>query len=165
MAKDNQKSGARAPRARSTTEALDQASLLNQIGYHVRRADLCLLQAFRRHVSKPLRLRPVEFSVLSLLACNEGVTYKALGEALDVSGPHLAPIIAGMVRRKLVARRPNPLDGRSMLLSATPSGTRLLGQARTAVGEMEDELLGDWPPRQRAQLMQLLSRIHGLGAG
>ncbi len=144
---------------------LDQSSLLSLLGYHLRRADVRMDQTFRKCISKPFKLKPVEFSVLSLITVNTGVTYKELGEALNVAGPNLALIIASMQKRKLVIRRPNPLDGRSMFLEASPKGQKLLVQVRAAVEALESELLAGWSAEQRDTLFRMLSKLHRIGSG
>lgn len=151
-------------RHRSTSRPLDHSSLLILLGYQVRRADVQLHQEFRERITNRFKLKPVEFSVLSLITANADVTGKELGEALAVAAPNLALIIASMIKRKLVHRHPNPNDGRSMFLTASPKGVELLTQVRSAVKEMEDAILADWKPRERDRLLRMLNRIHRINS-
>jgi DNA-binding MarR family transcriptional regulator len=49
----------------------------------------------------------------------------ALARELNVSDPTVSDAVAALLRKKLVARRRDPLDGRSQQLVLTPSGRRI----------------------------------------
>jgi DNA-binding MarR family transcriptional regulator len=146
-----------------TARKLDQSPLLGLLGYNVRRTDLCLNQAFRRQITEVYKLKPVEFSILTLITRNHDVTHKELGHALDVAGPNLALIIAGMQKRKLVVRRPNPADGRSMHLEASPKGLALLKATTVAVDAMEAALTKNLTAPERNMLFRIMAQLHRVG--
>ncbi|MET0335187.1 MAG: helix-turn-helix domain-containing protein, partial [Rhizobacter sp.] len=84
------------PRAR--TAPLDQARLTHLMGYAATRASVALKKVFAKHMG-PMHLKAVEFSILVLVASNENVNQKQLGQALDVSAPNLAVTLDRMVER------------------------------------------------------------------
>jgi len=62
-----------------------------------------------------------------------------------------------------VTRRPNPADGRGVLASITDAGRAVVGQATTALTDL-DFGLQDLAERERAELFDILKRVR-LGAG
>ena len=59
----------------------------------------------------------------------------------------------------LVRRFPDPHDGRSLLVSLTPKGRRLIDRVVTLHYERERELLSPLGPRQRKALASELRRL------
>lgn len=137
---------------------LDQSRLLGLVGYNCRRAYLPILSLFLARL-EPLRLRPVDFSVLVLIAANDRVTQKRLSRALNVSPPNLAVLLDRLQARKLVGRVPNPLDGRSQILHLTEHGRAVTGQAEAIVAELELQATAALDEHERELLMKLLQRI------
>jgi DNA-binding MarR family transcriptional regulator len=137
---------------------LDQQALLGLVGYNCRRAYLPILSLFLTRLA-PLKLRPVEFSVLMLLSSNDQVTQKRLSEALCISPPNLAVLVERLQRRGLLERVGHPLDRRSRILHLTAAGRTLLQQARPQVVALEREATAALTDGERDQLMMLLQRI------
>ena len=93
-------------------EALDTSRLEHLVGYAATRASVQLKRSFVRHLG-PLELKAVEFSILVLVAANERVNQKQLGQALDVSAPNMAVTLDRMVERGwvcLLYTSPSPRD-------------------------------------------------------
>lgn len=147
-----------APAARAGDAPLDQSRLLGLVGYNCRRAYIPILSLFLARL-EPLRLRPVDFSVLVLIAANEQVTQKRLSRALNVSPPNLAVLLDKLQARKLITRVPNPLDRRSQILHLTDHGRAVTGQAETIVSDLELQATAALDDHERELLMKLLQRI------
>lgn len=147
-----------APAARAGDAPLDQSRLLGLVGYNCRRAYIPILSLFLARL-EPLRLRPVDFSVLVLIAANEQVTQKRLSRALNVSPPNLAVLLDKLQARKLITRVPNPLDRRSQILHLTDHGRAVTGQAEAIVSDLELQATAALGDHERELLMKLLQRI------
>lgn len=144
-------------------DALDTLRLEHLVGYAATRASVQLKRSFVRHLG-PLSLKAVEFSILVLVAANERVNQKQLGQALDVSPPNMAVTLDRMVERGWVLRERCSDDRRSQRIALTPAGRRLTQRAEKIAATMENEALAVLSPRERATLIRLLMRV-AAGAG
>lgn len=151
----------RAARADDSSEdpPLDQRRLQRLVGYNCRRAYLPIQALFVERMVA-YGLRPVDYSVLTLIAANPAVTQKRLSRALAVSPPNLAVLVDKLDARGLIARAPNPDDGRSQILSLTGAGMALLGTVERVVTRLEIEATAHLSADERQQLIGLLQRIY-----
>lgn len=140
-------------------DQLDQSPLQSLLGYQLRRADIAMRQAFTRDIVNVFHLRPVEFSVLVLLKHNSQVTHKRLSQALDVAPSNMVAVVGRLKKDGLLTRARNPSDGRSIILKLTAKGETLEGRIRTAVEDMEADILADWESEKHEQLLGLLQRV------
>ena len=58
----------------------------------------------------------------------------------QVSAPSTTRLVAELESQGLVSRRPDPVDGRAILISVTPKGTDTVLRARSARGAMIEEM-------------------------
>src|SRR5438105_14539468 len=114
---------ARTPSARRTpapaVDKIDTSYLESLIGYNARRAALAMIEVFMDGMAV-FGLRPVDFSVLSLIAHNPGITSRQLCATLGILPPNLVGIVSALDRDGLIVRQPHPSDGRAMGLHLTP---------------------------------------------
>lgn len=143
---------------RSRYAALDQSRLTHLVGYAATRASVELKKSFSKHLG-PLKLKAVEFSILVLVASNEQVNQKQLGQALDVSPPNLAVTLDRMVERGWVERVRSTEDRRSQIVVLTPAGRQLAQRAQKIGATMEDEPLQVLSPAERLLLLELLLKV------
>jgi len=139
-------------------QELDQSLLLSLVGYNCKRAYLHIKPMFDKRMAK-YDLRPVEFSVLSLLKANPNVKQKRLADAINVSPPNLATLLDRLEARNLVVRQRNPLDKRSQTLVLTEEGARLCDKAEKTAMELEVAASSALSDAERAQLIRLLQKI------
>jgi DNA-binding MarR family transcriptional regulator len=144
------------PKAR--TAALDQSRLTHLVGYAATRASVELKKSFGKHLG-PLQLKAVEFSILVLVASNEQVNQKQLGQALDVSPPNLAVTLDRMVERGWVERVRSTEDRRSQMVVLTASGQKLVQRAEKIASTMENETLQVLSAAERLLLLELLLKV------
>lgn len=128
------------------------------LGYQLAQASVLTDQVFRQQVSEPLGLRKVEFTMLSLVAQNEGLTAAQLAQALAFTAPNTAGWIERLVGRGLVLRAQHASDGRALHIRTTPEGRSLLQQAQRAIADGEDQALARLSPGERLLLMELLHK-------
>ena len=105
-------------------------------------------------------LKPADFSVLSLVLHNPGITSRQLCAALNILPPNLVGLVQSLEARGLIKRQPHPTDGRAMGLHPTPAGVALMQQAEQAASDLEIEKSARLTPSQRKTLVELLQKIY-----
>ena len=111
----------RVPAAAPAVDKVDTSYLESLIGYNARRAALAVIEVFLQRMAV-FDLRPVDFSVLSLITHNPGITSRQLCSTLGILPPNLVGMINALERREIVSRKPHPTDGRAMGLHLTGGG-------------------------------------------
>jgi len=64
-----------------------------------------------------------------------------------------------LAARGLVSRRPDPRDGRAVLITMTPKGRRLQRDLAAHGARTMDAVTSDWPEEDRTRLAELLRRL------
>lgn len=106
---------------------------------------------------EPVALTPVEASVILLIGGNQGLTQSAIGRALGIQRANMAPLVARLETRGLLAR--NPADGRSHTLSLTADGTSVHDAVMHITNEHEALLLKRIAPSDRAAFLRALDSL------
>jgi DNA-binding MarR family transcriptional regulator len=148
------------PGAAATSDGVPDTSFLETlVGYNARRAALAVIEVFLRRMA-PFELRPVDFSVLSVIAHNPGVTSRQICSALEILPPNLVGMVKGLQERDLVQRRPHPSDRRAQGLHLTAAGERLHQQAEAAASALEAEATAALSPEEVRTLIGLLRKLY-----
>ena len=140
-------------------DAVDCSFLQSLVGYNTRRASLVIWAAFTRRMAE-FDLRQVDFSILSLVKHNPGITSRQLCQQLDILPPNAVAILAALHKRALVAREPHALDGRAISLFLTVDGQALMTRAEQTAAELELQATGALDDAERALLIALLQKIY-----
>ena len=82
---------------------------------------------------KPHDLTYAQFSCLHALA-DRPVNLAALATALHISPSSATRMVDRLSARRLVSRKRAPVDHRNVVLTLTPTGSTVYGQAREALG-------------------------------
>ena len=146
----------------STTPVVDRVDtsyLESLLGYNARRAALAVIGVFLQRMAT-YDLRPVDFSVLSLITHNPGITSRQLCSALGIQPPNLVALINALEKRKLIERLPHPRDGRAMGLHLTVSGQNLMRAAERTAAELEAEAASRLSASEAKTLIRLLKKIY-----
>ena len=130
--------------------------LKNFPGYALRRASAASMAKLSRELSS-IKLRPSEATVLLVIESNPEITQSEIGQALDIAGANMAPLVGRLAEREVIERR--PVDGRSQGLRLTDSGRALAQRAKRIIQTHEDELLGKIPRSQRALFLECLRSL------
>lgn len=139
--------------------SIDASFLHTLVGYNARRASMSIIEVFVERMATH-DLKMVEFSVLSLVSHNPGITSRQLCTALDVMPPNLVGLIAALERRKLIERRPHPTDRRAVGVHLTPAGAELTAQAERTAAQLEMDATYRLTDAERKTLIQLLQKIY-----
>jgi len=143
-------------RADAKPRPIDLAGLTHHLGYLVRRAQLWIFQDFVRTLAD-LDIRPAQYSVLTVIDANAGLTQMALANALGIERARLVHLLNGLEERRLVRRLASTNDRRSHALHLTAEGRRMLAEAKLKASEHEKNLAERVGPDNRKQLLSLLS--------
>ena len=110
---------------------------------------------------------PAQLSALSVLVFGGSTTLSGLAEAEQVTLPTMSRIVSALAEARLVRKQPSGRDRRSIRISATPAGRRLMQAARRRRIESLSERLEALPERELAALAraaELMERV-ARGAG
>ncbi len=129
------------------------------VGYNARRAALVIIGEFMERMAV-YDLRTVDFSVLSLITHNPGITSKQLCNTLGMQAPNLVSMINALEKRELIKRLPHPNDGRAMGLHLTDVGQAMMRQAEKTAAKLERESTAKLSDDERKTLMSLLKKIY-----
>ena len=140
-------------------EKIDTSYLESLIGYNARRAALSIIELFLKRMSV-YELRPVDFSVLSLITHNPGISSRQLCSALNILPPNLVGMINTLEKRELIFRKPHPSDRRVVGLHLTDIGSKLMKDAEQTAKELEDKSASKLTATERKTLMRLLQKIY-----
>ena len=140
-------------------DEIDTGYLESLVGYNARRAALALIDVFLARMAV-YELRPVDFSVLSLVHHNPGITSRQLCSTLGILPPNLVGMVNAMEARGLIVRAPHPRDRRAMGLHLTEAGRKLMRKAERTVAELEAEGTSRLTPVENRTLIRLLQKIY-----
>ena len=129
------------------------------LGYNARRAALTIIEVFLRRMAV-YELRIVDFSVLSLVTHNPGITSRQLCTTLGILAPNLVGMVDALEKRDLIARKPHPLDGRAMGLHPTPAGLSMMRNAEKTAAQLEVDSTPRLSDAERKTLLQLLKKVY-----
>lgn len=152
----------RTPRAsadETPSGRMAEAGLKHVIGYQLAQAAVATTVVFNGEVGTPHELRPVEYTVLQLIAENPGSSPVKLAKALAVTKPNITMWVDRLVSRGLVERTPSATDKRAQELRTTPAGARLAATATAHLIAGERRLLTLLSDAERALLAELLHKV------
>ena len=138
---------------------VDTRYLESLLGYNARRAALRVIGEFLPRMA-PYGLRPVDFSLLSVITHNPGITSKQLCDVLNLLPPNLVGKIGALEKRGLLTRQPHPVDGRALGLHLTPEGQALMQQAEITATQLENDAASALTAAERKTLIRLLRKVY-----
>ena len=137
---------------------VDLAQLPNYLGYQIRQTQIAVFRDLQL-TFKDLNLTPGEFSLLTSVKNNKGVSQIQLASIYDIDKSTLSHSIRRMVERGLIVRRRLESDRRYYGLSLTLLGKRLLKKA-TGIVESQEELMETvLTTAEKEKFLQILIKI------
>jgi DNA-binding MarR family transcriptional regulator len=135
------RASARGPgKASADARKVDLDGLTEHAGYLIRRAQLWIFQDFTRTLAV-LDIRPAQYSVLTVINANPGLSQISLSQALGIERARLVHLLDGLEERGFVTRVPSATDRRSHALHLTPEGRRAFVRIRALALEHERRLI------------------------
>ena len=153
-----QKATLKSAKARAV-QRVEAGFLESLMGYTVRRASLAMVSVFMKGMAQ-YDLKIVEFSVLSLVASNPGITSRQLCKELDLLPPNMAVMMDSLVQRGYVQRRPHPSDGRATGLYLSPQGEGLIATAQPQLKASEEKAVAHLSEAEQKMLIELLRKLY-----
>jgi DNA-binding MarR family transcriptional regulator len=142
-----------------SVDEVDTSYLEGLLGYNARRAALSVIELFVERMA-PYDLRPVDFSVLSLVLHNPGITSRQLCASLGILPPNLVGLVNTLEKRDLIQRLPHPRDGRAVGLHLTATGHQLMLEAEPTAIQLEAEAAGRLTASELKTLIRLLKKVY-----
>jgi len=124
-------------------------------GYLIRQAQLWVFEDFNETLA-PLDLHPAQYSILTVVRENPGLSQMALSQVLGIVRSGVVPLLDGLQLRGLLKRAASASDRRSHALHLTAEGNGLLARADVLVQQHEDRLIEKIGARGHKQLTEIL---------
>lgn len=109
-------------------------------------------------------LKIPEWRLIAVVAEEQALTQQALGARTQMDKVMVSRAAIALVDRGLFARRPNPDDQRSHLLSLTAAGRALYESVAPEALELEAKIFAGFSAEEIAQFTAMLARIEAAAA-
>lgn len=126
-----------------------------------------LIGQFRRLISEAANrvspgMLPGAYKLFTTIVRRESITASALAEILILDKGQISRTVRELEELGLIQRTPDPADGRSSLLSATPEGLERLAAARLPNEKGLHASLAEW---DLEEIHRLTTLLHALTTG
>lgn len=101
---------------------------------------------------------PSHMALIEYVACNPNCGIQEIAEALELSTPTISISVRQLEKSELIARKPNPKDGRAVYLFLTSQGEEIHQSARGFHRQKFEKLLIGLVPEEREVLVSLLEK-------
>ncbi len=118
------------------------------------------LETFARRSSLFVRVDRAGYLAMRVLDSLGPVSTNALAQALHLDGSTVTRQIAPLERTGLIARSPDPADGRSSTIALTPEGRRVMGDVQDERRRCIEALVSGWGGTAQADLAAALTRLN-----
>lgn len=134
------------------------APIEDLIGYALRRAQGVVYADLNGALAR-ISLRPLQFTLLLMVAENPGSSQSSVCEALGIQKANCVPTMGELERRGYIIRRKSTADARSYELHITHKGKRILQRAGEVHSLHEQRLIDRIGVEGRDQLLRLLGKL------
>ncbi|HEY1721961.1 MAG TPA: MarR family transcriptional regulator [Magnetospirillaceae bacterium] len=139
--------------------ALDLSALDDLAGYFVRMVQLRMFQLFHDRFADA-RMSPGVYCALVVIGANPGVRAGVLGDALMIRRSNMTKLLDALERRSLVKRTPSDTDRRSVELSLTDAGHKLVAAIKPDIMAHESFALSVLSVHERHLFFGLLGKLN-----
>jgi len=133
--------------------------LQNLIGYLVHRTDVKMTNYFTKQL-KPYDITPEQWSIISVLNDQNGLTQKELAEAIDRDQTTVARMIHSMEKKEFVKKVFNDKDKRSHYLFLTEKGERIKNKLIPVVNDAHRFVTTNLDEQELKQLKLILNKLY-----
>jgi DNA-binding MarR family transcriptional regulator len=126
------------------------------LGYHLRRLSIVAMTDLTESLAS-LGLKPADASVLFVIGSNSGLTQSDIGRTLGILRANMTPLMAALVKRRLVERE--RVDGRSQALRLTAAGQVVRRQAWQSTKAHEARMFGSLSPAAHTRMITQLRTL------
>jgi len=146
------------PTRRSAYRPIDLEVLNGHLGYFLRRAQISVFQDFIRTL-KRIEISPAQYSVLTVIGANQGLSQAELAATLGIERAGLARLLHRLEGRGLIQRLPASGDGRRHALQLTPRGRTVLARAKALAARHEEKLITKLGAETHRMMIEALREI------
>jgi len=137
---------------------LEEARLHFVLGYQLAQAAIVTDQVYQDQAGGPFEIRPVEYTVLTLIHENPGGSLARLAKALAVKAPNITVMVDRLEARGLIRRGQSDEDRRTQVLHTTRKGADLVKRATESIIAAEKAVV-QLTPGEYAMLVELLHKV------
>lgn len=113
---------------------------------------------YRRATEDVIGMRLKQLIALDHLRANDCCLQSGLGQMLMLDPNNCVLLLNELDKAGYVERRRDPADRRRHIVEITAEGRRALEEAEAKLEALEDQVLGNLSPAERAQLHELLAK-------
>ena len=113
----------------------------------------------RNATSRKLGLNIADMECLSLLFLKGISTPTELARYTGLTTGSTTAMLNRLERAKLIERKPNPKDGRGVLIEVNKDLSQTLGPTFAGIQKVQNELIADYSPKELAIILDFLSRF------
>ncbi|WP_300155184.1 MarR family transcriptional regulator [Solidesulfovibrio sp.] len=113
----------------------------------------------RKMVRAGIDLTAEQWGVLIQLWNRDGLSQEELAQAACVDKSSMSRVLAGMERKGLIRRRPDPGDSRRKIVSTTDKAQAIKEGSRAVTREVLDAALADVRPQDRDVCLRVLATV------
>jgi DNA-binding MarR family transcriptional regulator len=118
------------------------------------------LETFGRRSSLYVRVERAGYLAMRVLDDLGPVNTNVLAQALHLDASTVTRQVSALEHDGLVARRPDPADGRSSIIALTPEGRRSMAEVEQERRRCIEALVSDWDCGAQADLASALTRLN-----
>jgi len=142
----------------ATESPVDLGPLGDSFGYLLRRAQVAVFQRFFDLFAE-FDIRPAQYSVLTVIERNPGLSQTRLADALGIKKTNLVAIIDTLEERGLARRKSTENDRRSHALFLTPKGTVLIDRLHRMDAALDQGLSRLMNGNERQRFCDVLRQV------
>jgi len=136
-------------------DVVDRSTLEDKLGFRIRMAERMIYKKFINAVG----MTPVQYSIFTLVAENEGMSQGVIGEALNMDRASTMEIMGKLEKAGLIERRKSPVDRRRHALYLTPKGRKEIAATEKRVRNTDDAFKSRLTDRQLRDLVRYLDML------
>jgi len=130
----------------------------NSAGYMTNWAARLFYRELERQLA-PLGINPAYMPILFALSDGSSLTQKELADRAAVEQPTMTATLSRMERDGFITRRPNPEDGRSVIVSLSSQGSERVPQVQNVVETINGLALKTLSEDERRSFFILMGKI------
>ena len=117
------------------------------------------LRSRLEHALRPLGLTGLQYTILGLLDRHEGLSSADLSRRFFVTPQTMNQVVAGLLKRGLLAREASEANRRILKMKLSPEGAALLARCEVIADDIELDALASVPPADLDQMRQHLRKL------
>lgn len=131
------------------------------VDFHIKRTWQSIAKMYNEEAAKYGATMATGYVLLNV-DLDHGTPSTALGPRMGMESTSLSRILKNMEERGLIERKPNPVDGRGVLIFLTDFGTEKRKDARKAVVGFNEAIATEIKPQKLAHFFEVINIINDL---